>query len=224
MQCRECSNPIPPGVRFCRNCGAPAPNDQAAAQPYNQPNQPYGQPSQPYGQAPSQPYGQPLSAPYPIQPATGQTVMMNPPSAPNYPPMPYGQPIQQGQYPANQPQPQYGQPHYGPPQYGPPAYPQQNVNVNVYQQQAPGTFVPYAPVVMMQQKSVAVALLLTFFFGPLGMFYSTISGAVVMLIVSVVLFVLTLGLSTLITWPICMIWGAVAASQANSRVMLPPRY
>ena len=145
--------------------------------------------------------------------------MMNPPAAPNYAPMPYGQPIQHGQYPPNQPQPQYGQPHYGPPQYGPPAYPQQNVNVNVYQQA-----VPYAPVVVMQQKSVAVALLLTFFFGPLGMFYSTISGAVVMLIVSVVLFVLTLGLSTLITWPICMIWGAVAASQANSRVMLPPRY
>lgn len=83
---------------------------------------------------------------------------------------------------------------------------------------------PYAPVVVVQQKSVAVALLLTFFFGPLGMFYSTISGAVIMIFVNIFMVIFTLGIGLLFTWPICMIWGAVAASQANSRVIMPPRY
>ena len=69
-------------------------------------------------------------------------------------------------------------------------------------------------------KSVGVALLLTFFFGPFGMFYSTVSGAVIML---VVLFVggffagiLTLGLAWFVwgplVWFASMVWGCVAAS------------
>lgn len=72
---------------------------------------------------------------------------------------------------------------------------------------------PTPAVIIVNQKSVAVALLLTFLFGPLGMFYSTVSGAITMLIVSVLLATLTLGVSILITWPICMIWAAVAASK-----------
>jgi hypothetical protein len=78
-----------------------------------------------------------------------------------------------------------------------------------------------APVVMVsQQKSVGVALLLTFFFGPLGMFYSTVPGAIIMLIVSFVLAIFTLGLSIVITWPICMIWGAVAAASSNNTTVI----
>lgn len=61
------------------------------------------------------------------------------------------------------------------------------------------------------QKSAGTALLLTFFFGPLGMLYSTIPGAIIMILLSVPLALFTLGFSLLITWPICMIWAAVAA-------------
>lgn len=65
---------------------------------------------------------------------------------------------------------------------------------------------------MGRRKSVVVALLLTFLFGPFGMFYSTIVGGLVMVPVSIVGIFLTFGLSIFITHPICMIWAAVAAS------------
>ena len=83
--------------------------------------------------------------------------------------------------------------------------------------------VPYGSttvVVVSPGKSVGVALLLTFFFGPLGMFYSTVSGALIMLGVLIVggfvAGVLTLGLAWLFWWPMVwlasMVWGCVAAS------------
>ena len=65
------------------------------------------------------------------------------------------------------------------------------------------------------RKSALVAFLLAFFFGPLGMFYSTVGGALIMLVVSVILAIFTVGFSLLLTHPICCIWAAVAAS--NSR-------
>lgn len=74
-------------------------------------------------------------------------------------------------------------------------------------------------VIVAPTRSVGVALLLTFFFGPLGMLYSTVSGALVMIVVSVVLAFFTLGLSFFLTWPICMIWGAVAASSHNQKLL-----
>jgi hypothetical protein len=71
-------------------------------------------------------------------------------------------------------------------------------------------------VIVTSSKSVGVAILLTFLFGPLGMFYSTVAGGLIMLLVSVSAAVLTLGLSVFITWPICIVWAAVAASNHKS--------
>jgi hypothetical protein len=70
-------------------------------------------------------------------------------------------------------------------------------------------------------KSVGVAFLLTFFFGPLGLFYSTVVGGVVML--GVELFLVILGFVTLgagwllfwVAWVVCIVWGCVAASNTN---------
>lgn len=70
---------------------------------------------------------------------------------------------------------------------------------------------------IIQTKSVGVAILLTFFFGPLGMLYSTVSGALIMIVVSVVLGFFTLGFSLFLTWPISIAWGAMAASSHNQR-------
>lgn len=81
---------------------------------------------------------------------------------------------------------------------------QQQININVQQ----------------KPKSVGVSILLTFFFGPLGMLYSTISGGVIMLVISIVAFIFTFGFSTFITHPICIIWGAVAADNENKRSMV----
>lgn len=89
-------------------------------------------------------------------------------------------------------------------------------------------FPPGAQVVVVSaQKSVGVALLLSFFFGPLGMLYSTVAGALVMLFVNLVVALITFGFGLFLTWPICMIWAAVAASSHNTRLgtarYLPPR-
>ncbi len=84
--------------------------------------------------------------------------------------------------------------------------------------QQPG-FAPAVQTTVVQaapQKSVGVALLLTFFFGPLGMLYSTVLGGLVMLGLDVVLGILTFGLWFIISWPIQMVWAALAASEARN--------
>ena len=57
------------------------------------------------------------------------------------------------------------------------------------------------------QKSIVVTFLLTILFNPLVMFYSTIVGGIVILIISVLIGIFTLGVSFLITLPICIIWA-----------------
>ena len=81
----------------------------------------------------------------------------------------------------------------------------------------PPPVVPVVPayVVVRPPKSVAAAILLTIFFGPLGMLYSTVPGALVMIVVSLVLGAMTAGVSLLITWPTCIIWGAMAVDSYN---------
>ncbi|HEX6911736.1 MAG TPA: hypothetical protein VF142_15140 [Longimicrobium sp.] len=74
-------------------------------------------------------------------------------------------------------------------------------------------------VVVSETRSVGVAILLTVLFGPLGMLYSTVAGALVMIAVSIVLAFFTLGFSILLTWPISILWGALAASTHNQRVI-----
>ncbi|MFQ6083954.1 MAG: hypothetical protein ACE5WD_11455 [Candidatus Aminicenantia bacterium] len=72
---------------------------------------------------------------------------------------------------------------------------------------------------MTPTKSMGVAILLTVLFGPLGMFYSTIWGAIIMIVVSAVVGLLTLGFGLIITWPICVIWAAVATSSYNKKLL-----
>ena len=68
-----------------------------------------------------------------------------------------------------------------------------------------------------KDKSVGAALVLTFLFGPLGLFYVTVAGALVMLVGAIVVFFLTLGVGDLFVWAGCMIWGALAASDAHTK-------
>lgn len=83
----------------------------------------------------------------------------------------------------------------------------------------PTQYAPVHHVVVAPTKSVGISILLTVLFGPLGMLYSTIVGGLVMLVASFVVGVLTLGLGLFLTWPICVIWGAIAASSENKRLM-----
>ena len=68
-----------------------------------------------------------------------------------------------------------------------------------------------------KSKSVGVAILLTFLFGPLGMLYSTVIGAWVMLVVSGIVGIQTFGGGLLFTRPVCIIWGAISVSSANKK-------
>ena len=67
-------------------------------------------------------------------------------------------------------------------------------------------------------KSVGASLILTFLFGPLGLFYSTVIGAVIMLVLYIVVGILTLGLGLIVLHPIGMIWGAVAVNNYNKKL------
>lgn len=68
---------------------------------------------------------------------------------------------------------------------------------------------------MPPHKSILVASLLAAFFGPLGMIYTTLIGALVMLAASVILAGFTQGTSLLFTWPACVLWSVIAARIYN---------
>jgi hypothetical protein len=161
-------------------------------------------PYQPGGATPGQNPEWP-TAPIPtIQPpgySQQQWPTMHP--QPTVPPQAYS-PYPQPPYPVGAQPGSYPQAPYGPPMYPP------NIVINNVVQTAAvaGT--------VGRRKSVGVAFVLTFFFGPLGMFYSTVSGAIIMLLASIVLVPLTAGVAGALAWPISIIWGCVAASRANS--------
>ena len=67
-------------------------------------------------------------------------------------------------------------------------------------------------VVITPTKSMGISIILTVLFEPLGMLYSTIWGGVIMFVLSEIIGLLTMGLGLIITWPICIIWAAVATN------------
>jgi len=74
-------------------------------------------------------------------------------------------------------------------------------------------------VVTTATKSMGVSIILTLLFGPLGMFYSTVLGAIIMSVISLIVGLLTFGLGLLLTWPICIVWGALATSTYNKNLV-----
>lgn len=68
-------------------------------------------------------------------------------------------------------------------------------------------------------KSLGIAVALAFFLGPIGLFYSSVTGAMVMLTVSVVVLVpilLGLHINAVIyfpLWVVCVLWAAFAAHE-----------
>jgi hypothetical protein len=70
------------------------------------------------------------------------------------------------------------------------------------------------------EKSVGAAAALSFFFGPFGMFYSTVTGGLVMLFGGFLFMLLTLGLGIVLVSPACVVWGTLAAHAHNQKVRL----
>src|SRR5437773_100143 len=120
----------------------------------------------------------------------------------------------ESQYPQDPPGDQYSATPWpaGPHPAAPPV--PQNALV---QQGVPQPAPPRPPV----DKSVGAALVLTFLFGPLGLFYCSIAGALIMIgvdVVVAVLAVVTLGVGAVLfffTWAVTMIWAAMSASKAH---------
>jgi len=71
---------------------------------------------------------------------------------------------------------------------------------------------------------MATAIALSVLFGPFGMFYSTVSGALVMLLAGGFFDIITLGFGLLLTWPGCILWSVLATNAHNSRVQQQRNY
>lgn len=75
--------------------------------------------------------------------------------------------------------------------------------------------------VLKPAKSPVVAGILAFFFGPLGMLYSTPIGALVTFLVNLVLIWFTAGFILLLTVPAGVVWAVLAVNQQNARAVVP---
>lgn len=69
------------------------------------------------------------------------------------------------------------------------------------------------PVDRLSRKNPWVAALFALLFGPLGMLYSTATGALVMSVAYVLLMLFTRGLAVWAVWPVCIFWAAMAARE-----------
>ncbi|HUB69079.1 MAG TPA: hypothetical protein VL984_01520 [Acidimicrobiales bacterium] len=67
----------------------------------------------------------------------------------------------------------------------------------------------------MRDKSVGLAVLLTVLFGPLGLFYVSVWGAVALIAVAAIGVVPTFGFVLIFVWPASVAWAAIAASGAH---------
>ena len=74
-------------------------------------------------------------------------------------------------------------------------------------------------IITVPTKSVSISIILTVLFGPLGMFYSTIMGAIAICIISLFVIAFTFRFGFLIIWPICIIWGVVATNLYNKEIL-----
>ncbi len=73
-------------------------------------------------------------------------------------------------------------------------------------------------IVVGKAKSVGVAFLLSFLFGPLGLFYASVIGGLVMLVLAVILFVILPVVGGILAWIASIIWAVVAANNANKQL------
>jgi len=120
---------------------------------------------------------------------------------------------------------------YGPGYAAAPAY-DSNYTMHGYAQVA----TPYGATTVVNvrpARSVGVAFLLTFLFGPLGMLYSTVSGAVIMILISIfggmLVGFVTFGFGWLafypVVWIASIIWGCAAAgNQGGTQIVTRAGY
>ena len=75
-------------------------------------------------------------------------------------------------------------------------------------------------IIVKTQKSAGTAALLAFFFGPLGMLFSTGMGALIMFFVTGIVAFFTVGFGLLLTNPICAIWAYMKVKKDNAETSI----
>lgn len=65
------------------------------------------------------------------------------------------------------------------------------------------------------EKSVVAAFFLTLLLGPLGLLYATITGGIIMIILAIIIGAVTFGFGSLVTWPVAIVWGVIAAAASK---------
>ena len=76
-------------------------------------------------------------------------------------------------------------------------------------------------VIAKTEKSVVAAFFLTLLFGPLGLLYATIGGGIFLIIVAIIAGFVTFGFGALVTWPVAIAWGVLAALFSKRRPASP---
>ncbi|MEW6408235.1 MAG: hypothetical protein AB1465_06125 [Patescibacteria group bacterium] len=86
-------------------------------------------------------------------------------------------------------------------------------------------------IIVTSTKSMGVALFLTILFGPLGMFYVTIPGGIVMSIIAfffILIALITAGIGIILipffVWLPCIIWTVIATKKYNEKLMQGKKY
>ena len=77
------------------------------------------------------------------------------------------------------------------------------------------------PAVETTPKSLGLAILLAAIFGPFGLFYATVPGAMLMLVAAIALAMFTFGIGVFLVWPLCIVWAAMAVTSYNKKVQHP---
>jgi hypothetical protein len=70
-------------------------------------------------------------------------------------------------------------------------------------------------VVVVNQKSVGLAFLLAFLFGPLGLLYCSVVGALLLMVLGVLSFLVLPVFGLVVIWIISIIWAVVAATNSK---------
>lgn len=68
-------------------------------------------------------------------------------------------------------------------------------------------------------KSLLVAILLTVFLGPIGLFYASVVGALIMLVITALIGFLTFGFGLFVPYVICIVWPVIAVNSHNKTIL-----
>ena len=82
------------------------------------------------------------------------------------------------------------------------------------------------PHILLAQKSMPLALILTFFFGPLGLLYASVRDGLILICISIAVAILTLGFGLIFVWIGSMVWAYMDVEKYNRALLngqMPPQ-